>query len=391
MKKLRGTFFWCGLTGGALAVLLVSTGVTGAVPPLQRLIDGGGASRALATAVLAVTLWVLLMLGVRLLHNSREAAGLAAYPSRAPGGRVGEVHAMLRQAAEDARRREPERAEALVAGRSAVHAARAETPYALIRALVWALPALGFIGTAAEMARSIGGLGGAVARTSSYAELSHTLVRDVIPPLAGAFSITLFALGSSVVCHLLVSVVHTHEERLLLATDERALAELGRAGRTAARPDWAAEARAVQELGESMRTAVAAVRGLNTELERLRTEAAGTRLGDNRPDRSEEIVSRLTSIDAQLSGIGAGLDRDMVLTPVRAPRGGGPGHHNGRYILPDGDGDDFGGGPGAPGPGAPGPGPGTPGGPDGPPRPRGPQNFRGGPDGLGGGRANGGL
>ncbi|POX38339.1 hypothetical protein C3486_23580 [Streptomyces sp. Ru73] len=383
------------MTGAALAVFLISTGAAGVVPPLQEMADRGGVSRGLATAVLAVTFWVLAMLCVRLLHNSREAAALSGYSRGLPAGHTTEARRLVRQAGEDARRQDPERAQALVAGRSAVHAARAETPYALIRALVWALPALGFIGTAAEMARSIGGLGGAVARTSSYAELSHTLVRDVIPPLAGAFSITLFALGSSVVCHLLTSVVHTHEERLLLKIDERVLGQLGQGGRTAARPDWSAESRAAEEMGRAMRTAATAMEQLNTELGRLREEAAGTRLGgEERPDRSEEIVRQLASIGTQLSAIGAGLDREMVLMPVRAPRGGGP---NGRGFL-TGD-DDSGGGPAAPGPGGPAaPGPGGPGGPGHPraPRdfPRGPRDFPSGPRDFRGGpedRANGGL
>ncbi|MEU6118048.1 hypothetical protein ABZ840_26315 [Streptomyces sp. NPDC047117] len=378
MKKLRGTFFWCGVVGAALAVLLVSSGATGAVPPLKEMVDRGGVSQALASAVLAVTFWVLAMLVVRLLENTREAAALAAYrPGRAAGGYGNgggygnsEVQRILGKAALDASR-DPERAESMVAGRSAVHAARSETPYALIRALVWALPALGFIGTAAEMARSIGGLGGAVARTTSYAELSHTLVRDVIPPLAGAFSITLFALGSSVVCHLLVSVVHTHEERLLLAVDERALEQLGNGSRGSARADLAGQARAAQLLGDSMQTAATAVQELSSELERLRTEAAGTRLGgEERPDRSEEIVRQLATIGTQLSAIGAGLDRDMVLTPVRVPRG-----PDGRTVLPGDDGD-FGDGPAGPG---------------GLGGPRGPQDFRGGPGGFNGGRVNGGL
>ncbi|GAA0480404.1 hypothetical protein [Streptomyces olivaceiscleroticus] len=376
MNTLRGTFFWCGAAGVALTVLLVSSGATGAVAPLQEMIDRGGVSRVLASAVLAVTFWVLAMLWVRLVHNGREAAALSRYGRATGYGRpagTSDMQRLLQQAAEDAQRQDPERAEALVAGRSAVHAARSETPYALIRALVWALPALGFIGTAAEMARSIGGLGGAVARTSSYAELSHTLVRDVIPPLAGAFSITLFALGSSVVCHLLVSMVHTHEERLLLKADERALTQLRSGARAAPRPDWSAESRAAEEMGTAMRTAVAAMKDLNTELGRLRTEAARTRLGgEERPDRSEEIVRQLSSIGTQLSAIGAGLDRDMVLTPVRIPRGGTP---DGRTILPGDDGD-FGNGPAGPG---------------GPAGPRGPQDFRGGPGGFGGGRVNGGL
>jgi hypothetical protein len=117
-----------------------------------------------------------------------------------------------------------------VSNQSGLDAADSDTSYSLARALAWTLPALGFLGTASAMAHAVSGLGATVARTSNYTGLRGFLVQDVIPPLASAFGITLIALASAVVCHLLVTWAHTREQRLLLDADAvtlRALAVHG--------------------------------------------------------------------------------------------------------------------------------------------------------------------
>ncbi|TJZ55919.1 hypothetical protein FCH28_11610 [Streptomyces piniterrae] len=347
MTKLRTTFIWCGVLGVGSALLLSLTGATAIVPPLHSLVEHGGASQLLATAVLALNTWVLLMLLALSNRNSREAASLAAAK---PRGGLGHPRTAVREALEQVRSvrgaADPAQAESLVGGRSAVRGARAETPYAVIRALVWALPALGFIGTAAEMSRSIRGLSGAMHGTANYADLSGILVSDVIRPLASAFGITLFALGSSVVCHLLVSFVHTREERLLLELDELVLTRLSEAaGGVGSRRDLAAEAEAAEAMSVAMRAAANGVKELSGELNRLRTEASQVRFDarEAKPDRTEEVIQHLGNIGAQLGAIGEGMDRDMVLTPVRT-RGRVPGQNGfpgGRDLPP--------GGPGMPG------------------------------------------
>ncbi|MFJ6749842.1 hypothetical protein ACIQNI_16870 [Streptomyces sp. NPDC091266] len=372
MTKLRSTFIWCGVLGVVFAVLLVATGATSIVPPLHRLVEHGGASQLLATAVLALNAWVLLMLASLAVRNSREAAALAVEKGTRPRHTVPhqartEVHRTMEQtrefltgvrtplpdasldplgrarAGQPGRFRaggppDPAQAESLLAGRSTVRGARAETPYSVIRALVWALPALGFIGTAAEMSQSIRGLSGAMQGTSSYAQLSQVLVSDVIRPLAQAFGITLFALGSSVVCHLLVSFVHTREERLLLALDELVLDRLAENAPPAsplADRDLAAESEAANAMTGAMRAAAEGIQAMNTELARLTAEAAKARLELNttKPDRAEDVVRRLDAITSQLASINQGLDREMVLMPMR-PGGRVPGQG-----LPGGPGD----------------------------------------------------
>ncbi|MEV0369198.1 hypothetical protein AB0I10_05155 [Streptomyces sp. NPDC050636] len=344
MKKLRTTFTWCGLLGVGSALLLSLTGATATVPPLHSLVEHGGASQLLATSVLALNIWVLLMLLALSNRNSREAASLAAAKPRGPGHARTEVHEALNQVRLIAGTTDPAQVESLVGGHSAVRGARAETPYAVIRALVWALPALGFIGTAAEMSRSVRGLSGAMRGTTDYAELSGVLVSDVIRPLASAFGITLFALGSSVVCHLLVSFVHTREERLLLELDELVLDRLSGSagGATLSGRDRAAEAEAAAAMSEAMRAAAEGAQGLNTELGRLKAEASQVRFDarDVKPDRSEEVIQQLGAIGAQLAAIGEGMDREMVLTPVRT-QGRVPGQNGfpGGRGLPGGPGD----------------------------------------------------
>ena len=379
MTKLRSAFIWCGVAGVVFAVLLVASGATAIVPPLHRLIEHGGASQLLATAVLALNGWVLLMLASLAVRNVREAGALAVEKGTrsrhtTPRRVRTEVFRTMEQtrdflsgvthplpdasldAAARTRARQPLRArvggppdpaqaESLLAGRSAVRGARAETPYSVIRALVWALPALGFIGTAAEMSTSIRGLSGAMQGTSSYAQLSGVLVSDVIRPLAQAFGITLFALGSSVVCHLLVTFVHTREERLLLELDELVLGRLAEHTEPANRSpladrDTAAEAEAAAAMTAAMRAATEGIGAMNTELARLTAEAAKARLELNtaKPDRAEDVVRRLDVIGSQLAAINEGLDREMVLMPMR-PGGRVPGQGPRSGGLPGGPGD----------------------------------------------------
>ena len=91
---------------------------------------------------------------------------------------------------------------------------------------MWSLPALGFLGTASEMAHAVSGLGETVAGTNSYTDLRGFLVQDVIPPLANAFGVTLLALACAVVCHLALTLAHTYEQRFLLEADSVTLETL---------------------------------------------------------------------------------------------------------------------------------------------------------------------
>lgn len=121
-----------------------------------------------------------------------------------------------------------DKASTLLGGQSGVDSSHIHSGYGPLRALVWALPGLGFMGTAFEMAASIGGLGTALTTTQDYSGLRNLLVSNVVPHLAGAFDITIFALGSSVVMFLLLALVFHREEKAIFNADALCLKVIAR-------------------------------------------------------------------------------------------------------------------------------------------------------------------
>jgi hypothetical protein len=338
MTSSTRVFWWSGVVGIGLATLLGRFGGLGWVPFVNDLVRRGGTVGLIATAVLGTTLWVLLTL----VAGSRRLAGehrLTRYVLADPAerGRLAETGAAPPLPAdEDELFALPEFTDSrlhrrfavfqdrhasgdrdligyLLAARSGVDAARDEIPYGPVRALVWALPALGFLGTAAEMSSSIGGVGTAVAHTSSYGDLRDFLAQNVIPPLANAFGITLLALACSVVCHVLLSIARAREQRLAVAADDWALSQL--AVRVPPAP-------------------AGQVINLNGDLDRLSREVvawravvakATDRAGD--PEGAAQALSRMTGLIAdigdQLDEITVRMDRELVIRPVSADRGMG--------------------------------------------------------------------
>lgn len=179
----------------------------------------------------------------------------------------------------------------VASNQSGLDSANSEASYNPVRALVWALPALGFLGTASAMARAVTGLGGTVARTNSYTELRSFLVQDVIPPLASAFSVTLIALACAVVCHLLVTVTHTYEQRMLLDADSVTLAALAACSPAMGTGSGAPGARNIKAL-------TAQIEQLNQSLEKLNQSL------------SESGLDRLARL---LEDIQEGLGRDLIV------------------------------------------------------------------------------
>jgi hypothetical protein len=109
----------------------------------------------------------------------------------------------------------------LMMGQAGIESARIDSIYGPLRALVWALPGLGFMGTAMEMSEAIKKVG--AIGSGKTDELLASLTTGVIPALGGAFQITLFALGSSVVCFVLLSLAHRREEKILHSADALSL------------------------------------------------------------------------------------------------------------------------------------------------------------------------
>lgn len=320
MASSTKVFWWSGVISVGLAELLSSLGWLDWVPVVGPLVRRGQAAGSIATAALGVTVWVLLILFSRARQVSRErrltrfarltsqersveissgrAAGLPTtyleildHPDLA-NSRYRRRLTVLDQITPGNR----DLAGFLLSARSSVDDARTETPYGPIRALVWALPALGFLGTAAEMSESIGGMGDAVTRTSSYGDLRDFLAQSVIPPLANAFGITLFALACSVVCHILVSITRAREERFALDVDDWALDELAER----VPPDPAGQ-----------------VISINGDVDRLSREVAGWREAVTHSARGgvRDGVELLAEMNERLAEIRDGLDRELIVSP----------------------------------------------------------------------------
>lgn len=337
-------FWWCGVVGVGMAALLAGVGGLGWVPFVNDLVRRGGPPGLIATAVLGTTLWVLfaLLAGARQLTIERrltneilartadsggptvvadlESLGLGAtgfanpeFAQSAPAefaeSRIARRYRLFRD-----RHGEGDRdlVGFLLSARSGVDTTRAEIPYGPVRALVWALPALGFLGTAAELSSSIGGVGAAIARTSSYGDLRDFLAQSVIPPLANAFGITLFALACSVVCHVLLSIAHAREQRLAVAVDDWALDEMARL----VPPSTADQVVTINGDIDRLSREVATWRTVVIKA----TDATSGGMGG-----AVAALSRLTELAAdigdQLDEIAAKLDRELVVRPVARDRG----------------------------------------------------------------------
>lgn len=307
------------VVSGVFAVLITAIaaplGLFNWLPIVGELIERGGAVRGIAILVLAFSLWILLFVTVRLTSVSQErrAAGDLRRVLATSGGqyqvRNGSWNPLPNTIVAErvaAYRAAPANATSALAARSELDHALGEVSYVPARAVVWALPALGFLGTAAEMSRAVGGLGGSVGATTDYTDLRNALVADVIPPLADAFGATLFALGAGVVCHLLLTWTTAREQRTLLEIEEATLELVG----TPATPQ-AAQASLNGELG-----------ALTNELARTRNEMSASARQVAGLDLKElahlaqltELAPLLRSLDARLDSIHAELLRDLVIT-----------------------------------------------------------------------------
>ena len=314
------------LVTGVFAVLITAIaaplGLFNWLPIVGELIDRGGAVSGIAVLVLVFSLWTLLFVLVRLTSSAQErrAAGELRRALAGPNGREGVLNGQWRPVPNTivaqrvtALRSAPDQATAALAARSELDHALGEVSYVPARAVVWALPALGFLGTAAEMSRAVGGLGGSVGVTTNYADLRNALVSEVIPPLADAFGATLFALGAGVVCHLLLTWTIAREQRTLLDVEEVTLELVG-----------------TQETPQATHASLnGELDALTNELSRTRTEMTTSARQVARLDLKElshlgqltELVPLLRSLDARLDRIHAELARDLVITRYHSTRG----------------------------------------------------------------------
>ncbi|MGK5529783.1 hypothetical protein [Streptomyces sp. URMC 129] len=239
-RRAPRAFFGAGVVAVCLTAVTVPLGLLDWFPLVRELRDGGGGAQTIATLVLGAALWAVLFALARLAHASRERVLLThvrrALAARAAAPSIGEFHRFVRARLNGlplhnslvgrrlAALAEAEAAAGPAAATLAAHSeldhGHSEVTYGPARALVWALPALGFLGTASEMARAVDGLGSSVAATSDYTQLRDGLASGVIPALAHAFTVTLFALAASVACHTLLTWANSREQRVLLEVED---------------------------------------------------------------------------------------------------------------------------------------------------------------------------
>ncbi|GAA2801915.1 hypothetical protein [Saccharopolyspora taberi] len=326
------SFLLIGVVAVAFTAVAVPLGMLNWVPSLGELINRPGGVSTIVTLVLAIALWVLLFAFGRLFQGGREHTAnaevrkaLGTGPSSGSPRRIGgHVQESLRDTpfrnSAIARRIDAlagssgtgkEQAKGALAARSELDHARGDVSYGPARALVWALPALGFLGTAAEMSRAVSGLGASVSRTTEFADLRTALTTHVIGPLADAFSVTLLALGASVICHLALTWAHNREQRILLEVEEVTLEVLHRVNGPAPpaqQPGTASLNTEISKLGDQIEQAsrafdrsVRAIASIDLDqLQHLRPVA--------------ELGAAVQSIEQRLGLIHAEMSQEIVVT-----------------------------------------------------------------------------
>jgi hypothetical protein len=119
--------------------------------------------------------------------------------------------------------RDTERAAFLVSSRSGLDEAGLGNSTMMDHALIWALPVLGFLGTAFAMARTVEGFSAALGGAGDFEVLKDNLLRTVIPHLSQAFDVTLVALTLAIVAFLSLSALERTRRSLVVGADEVAL------------------------------------------------------------------------------------------------------------------------------------------------------------------------
>ncbi|GMV81001.1 MAG: hypothetical protein AMXMBFR7_21850 [Planctomycetota bacterium] len=94
-----------------------------------------------------------------------------------------------------------------------------DTSYSVLRGLLWAMPVLGFIGTAVGLSAAIGAFGSTLAEMSSLEPLRESL-KDVVSGLAVAFDTTLEGLVCTLILQMMLTFMRKQEEEFLLECDD---------------------------------------------------------------------------------------------------------------------------------------------------------------------------
>jgi hypothetical protein len=175
--------------------------------------------------------------------------------------------------------------EAVLSARSALDDSEMANKHHLDHALIWALPVLGFIGTALTMAAMVSSFSNALDSQGDPGVLIIALKQHVLPELASAFGVTMIALFLSVVAFGAMALVERAERGSVTAADEVFLIYIARLPAKQVAP---------------------AMQGLTQELAQSR-------------GRTEELVKGLDALRTAVERLSAAESRPQKYTLVREP------------------------------------------------------------------------
>jgi len=193
------------------------------------------ADRAAPLVVVVLFTWIVVLVFFRAVQIYREQKAVAELDTWSPAAldkiaeslRTGRRARLVLQHAGS-----PGKLSEALPAASALDAASLDNSYSVVKALVWTLPVLGFIGTAWGMAHAIRGFSEALGAASAVSNngqlelLTQRLGQFVIPGLANAFSITMLALGVSVLAHFWVTTLQTWDQEVLEDLDRASVEKL---------------------------------------------------------------------------------------------------------------------------------------------------------------------
>jgi hypothetical protein len=173
-------------------------------------------------------------------------------------------------------REREDRAGFLLSGQSSLDEATIGTAFQMDHALVWALPVLGFIGTAFAMALTVSGFSVALGQgPEDFQQLRSNLVRTVIPHLSQAFDVTLVALSLTVVAYICLSFMERGRRAVVVSADETVLSLLAKlpAAKASADEDEETEPINVDKLARALGRATSSTKELAGTIASLRETA----------------------------------------------------------------------------------------------------------------------
>ena len=196
--------------------------------------DGTAAGRIVPWTILITFLLLLIMIVGRAFAVRGESFILAQFPSspteaysreqrirNSPAVADKRLRWILSQSRDSAARA---RLVETLPAQASLDAIGLANSYVPLRVFVWLLPVLGFVGTAWGMSLAIGSFSQALSEVSDTRGLTLRLSQLVIPSLAHAFHITMFALAASMVGYFCTSILQARHEDVQESLDRKSLA-----------------------------------------------------------------------------------------------------------------------------------------------------------------------